>query len=148
MTTMNKCFKLYANQLPIMDDLIIRKIYYSRSEIIRMAIKHYLLREWDYSSEYPPYRTRIEFQQLGWRGKTSNRDDFYVNMMKVKDSIGAKLPLQLLSEIDEFVKNDDRYISRSEVVRDCVDVFLHDYKWLHHFSIDENNKVAFVQDVA
>ena len=103
-------FKLTVDQIEKIDDLLLKNLYFSRSEILRSAIHSYLSK--DSSSIIPLLPDLAEVSGSG------------------KDIITAKIPKVILRFMDSLVTKH-QYKSRSQFIRDAVDNFLHEREFLH-----------------
>ncbi|MHA2366504.1 MAG: ribbon-helix-helix domain-containing protein [Candidatus Hodarchaeales archaeon] len=108
------CFKINNDQLISIDDLIRDQLYFSRSEIFRMAIRYLLMK----LSSDPAYH----ISRVPWNREVSNGS--------VKDSISSKLPPILLKCVDEVV-TQEIFTSRSHFIRESLRIFLEDRSILH-----------------
>lgn len=113
------CFKLDAPQLEQMDELIREQLYFSRSEILRSAIRHMVQKV----SADPSYR------HLGllW---SRHEESFALQSEVTNQSVSSKLPPILLKCVDEVVSKGI-FESRSHLIRESVRCFLHDRQNLH-----------------
>ncbi|OLS16517.1 MAG: putative nickel-responsive regulator [Candidatus Heimdallarchaeota archaeon LC_3] len=114
------CFKLNREQIKSIDDLIYKKLYFSRSEILRFAIRH-LLAKIAQDITYEP-------------GFTSWSDDIKAlgneRPITTKESVSSKFPPKLLECVDQVV-SEGRFQSRSQFIRESLDIFLFDREKLH-----------------
>jgi Arc/MetJ-type ribon-helix-helix transcriptional regulator len=111
------CFKLHKEQIKSIDDLIFKKLYFSRSEILRFAIRH-LLAKIAQDSAYEPGFT-------SWSQELRSEE---VNL--AKESVSSKFPPKLLECVDQVVSKG-RFQSRSQFIRESLDAFLFDREKLH-----------------
>jgi len=110
------CFKMDSPQLNQIDDLIKDQLYFSRSEVLRVAIRHLLMR----ISNDPA----ISYASLNWSSMSESG--------KAKDSVSSKLPPILLKCVDEVV-NQGIFQSRSQFIRESIKIFLEDREALHTY---------------
>ena len=108
------CFKIDSPQLVLIDDLIRDQLYFSRSEVFRMAIRHLLMK----LSSDPAYH----LAKISWENNGS------VN--STKESISSKLPPILLKCVDEVV-SQKIFTSRSHLIREALYLFLNDRQIIH-----------------
>lgn len=111
------CFKLHREQIKSIDDLIFKKLYFSRSEILRFAIRH-LLAKIAQDLSYEP-----GFSSWSQELKPVKED-------LIKESVSSKFPPRLLECVDQIV-SQGRFQSRSQFIRESLDVFLFDREKLH-----------------
>lgn len=117
------CFKLNHEQLKEIDTLIFRKLYFSRSEVLRYAIRHLL--------------SKIA-QDLSYQGSThviwEEKDDDTGD--KTKESVSSKFPPKLLECVDKIVAQG-YYQSRSHFIRESLELFLSERKPIHDMLLIE-----------
>lgn len=116
------CYKLDPEHLTKMDVLIFdKKIYFSRSEIIRIAARHLLrkLKEQSYGFPLPP---------MPLPDSTELEEGF---PKKNKESVSSKFPVRQLKQIDELVKHHDFFPTRSYFLRESLNELFHDYAELY-----------------
>lgn len=108
------CFKIDGFQLVSVDDLIRDQLYFSRSEVFRMAIRHLLMK----LSLDPAYH----LSKIPWAAEPAQKSS--------KNSISSKLPPVLLKCVDEVVSHGI-FTSRSHFIRESLSLFLNDRKIIH-----------------
>ena len=113
------CFKMDAPSLVRIDDLIKDQLYFSRSEILRVAIRLLLMKLSSNDSTF-------SISSLNWNPISS--DYTPVN----KDSVSSKLPPILLKCVDEAV-NHGLFQSRSHFIRESIKLFLDEREALHSY---------------
>lgn len=111
------CFKMDSPQLHAIDGLIKDQLYFSRSEVLRVAIRHLLMK----ISNDPS----VSMSSLSWNSINSENG-------KAKDSVSSKLPPILLKCVDEVV-NQGVFQSRSQFIRESIKIFLEDREALHNY---------------
>ncbi|MFW9992815.1 MAG: ribbon-helix-helix domain-containing protein [Candidatus Odinarchaeota archaeon] len=121
------CFKLLKTQLEALDDLVLRRLYFSRSEILRIAIRGLL-------------KKLTEEKILANTSRTGRYITPYCSSFSssanlgsgtsCKDSISSKMPLNLLEVIDSIVAQE-YFESRSHLIREAVSNFLDCHKSMH-----------------
>jgi Arc/MetJ-type ribon-helix-helix transcriptional regulator len=111
------CFKMDSPQLHQIDGLIKDQLYFSRSEVLRVAIRHLLMK---ISSD-----PAVSMASLSW-------NSMYSENGKTKDSVSSKLPPILLKCVDEVV-NQGIFQSRSQFIRESIKIFLEDREALHSY---------------
>ncbi len=111
------CFKMDSPQLHAIDGLIKDQLYFSRSEVLRVAIRHLLMK----ISNDPS----ASMSSLTWNSIDSDNG-------KAKDSVSSKLPPILLKCVDEVV-NQGVFQSRSQFIRESIKIFLEDREALHNY---------------
>ena len=99
------CFKIGSKQIRQIDDLVRDDFFFSRAEIFRASIIHFV-------------KTKIKYPGVSWNSSWEE-DTAYPS----KDSVSTKLPPGLLKIMDELVLEKD-YKSRSAFIREAVDSFL------------------------
>lgn len=112
------CFKMDSPQLHAIDGLIKDQLYFSRSEVLRVAIRHLLMK---ISSD-----PSISMSSLSWNSSIDSETG------KAKDSVSSKLPPILLKCVDEVV-NQGVFQSRSQFIRESIKIFLEDREALHNY---------------
>lgn len=112
------CFKIHSPQLAMIDDLISDQLYFSRSEVFRMAIRYLLMK----LSSDPAYH----FSKIPWDEKKPQPGAAPVH----KNSISSKLPPILLKCVDEVV-SQGIFASRSHLIRESLNLFLDERKIVH-----------------
>ena len=111
------CFKMDSPQLHQIDGLIKDQLYFSRSEVLRVAIRHLLMK----ISNDPS----VSMSSLSWNSINTENG-------KAKDSVSSKLPPILLKCVDEVV-NQGVFQSRSQFIRESIKIFLEDREALHNY---------------
>lgn len=111
------CFKMDSPQLNQIDGLIKDQLYFSRSEVLRVAIRHLLMK----ISNDPS----VSMSSLSWNSLDSDGS-------RAKDSVSSKLPPILLKCVDEVV-NQGVFQSRSQFIRESIKIFLEDREALHNY---------------
>ena len=111
------CFKMDSPSLNQIDGLIKDQIYFSRSEVLRVAIRHLLMK----ISNDPS----VSMSSLSWNSLDSESG-------RAKDSVSSKLPPILLKCVDEVV-NQGVFQSRSQFIRESIKIFLEDREALHNY---------------
>lgn len=111
------CFKMDSPQLHQIDGLIKDQLYFSRSEVLRVAIRHLLMK----ISNEPS----MSMSSLSWNSLNADSG-------KAKDSVSSKLPPILLKCVDEVV-NQGVFQSRSQFIRESIKAFLEDREALHNY---------------
>ena len=112
------CFKMDSPQLNQIDGLIKDQLYFSRSEVLRVAIRHLLMK----ISNEPS----MSMSSLSWNDSLDSESG------KAKDSVSSKLPPILLKCVDEVV-NQGVFQSRSQFIRESIKTFLEDREALHNY---------------
>jgi Arc/MetJ-type ribon-helix-helix transcriptional regulator len=124
------CFKLLKSQLEEIDDLVLRRLYFSRSEVLRVAIRGLLKklaeeellvninRKGANSLYFTPYYSSF------------STSVHLANGSGYKNSISSKMPLNLLEVIDSIVARE-YFESRSHLIREAVGTFLDSHKLMH-----------------
>lgn len=112
------CFKMDSPQLNQIDGLIKDQLYFSRSEVLRVAIRHLLMK----ISNEPS----MTMSSLSWNDSIDSESG------KAKDSVSSKLPPILLKCVDEVV-NQGVFQSRSQFIRESIKAFLEDREALHNY---------------
>ena len=112
------CFKMDSPQLASIDSLIKDQLYFSRSEVLRVAIRHLLMK----ISNDPS----VSMSSLSWNSMEST------DTSGAKDSVSSKLPPILLKCVDEVV-NQGVFQSRSQFIRESIKIFLEDREALHTY---------------
>lgn len=120
------CFKLLKSQLEEIDNLVLRRLYFSRSEVLRLAIRSLLRRMTE--DKLLTGRNKISYYGSYYSGYSSslNRE----SMNGTKNSISSKLPMNLLHVIDQIVAKE-YFESRSQFIREAVNNYLDGNKGLH-----------------
>ena len=111
------CFKMDSPSLNQIDGLIKDQLYFSRSEVLRVAIRHLLMK----ISNDPS----VSMSSLSWNSLDSESG-------RAKDSVSSKLPPILLKCVDEVV-NQGVFQSRSQFIRESIKIFLEDREALHNY---------------
>ena len=111
------CFKMDSPSLNQIDGLIKDQLYFSRSEVLRVAIRHLLMK----ISNDPS----VSMSSLSWNSLNSENG-------RAKDSVSSKLPPILLKCVDEVV-NQGVFQSRSQFIRESIKIFLEDREALHNY---------------
>ena len=111
------CFKMDSPQLHQIDGLIKDQLYFSRSEVLRVAIRHLLMK---ISSD-----PSVSMSSLTWNSLDSENG-------RAKDSVSSKLPPILLKCVDEVV-SQGVFQSRSQFIRESIKIFLEDREALHNY---------------
>ena len=109
------CFKLEKDQLKAIDDLVLKKLYFSRSEVLRFAIRHYLAKLAQEKNFQPGFSN--------WSYKEYDENS--------KESVSTKFPPKILEFMDQVVQQIG-YPSRSHFLRDSIDLYLQDRYNLHN----------------
>ena len=112
------CFKMDSPQLHQIDGLIKDQLYFSRSEVLRVAIRHLLMK----ISNDPS----VSMSSLSWNSLDASENG------KAKDSVSSKLPPILLKCVDEVV-SQGVFQSRSQFIRESIKIFLEDREALHTY---------------
>ena len=115
------CFKMDEPSLLRIDDLIKDQLYFSRSEILRVAIRLLLMKLSSTDSSF-------SLVSLNWNSSSMSPEFIPVN----KDSVSSKLPPILLKCVDEVV-NQGMFQSRSHFIRESIKLFLEDREALHTY---------------
>lgn len=105
-------------QLNQIDGLIKDQLYFSRSEVLRVAIRHLLMK----ISNDPS----VSMSSLSWNSSLDS------DGTRAKDSVSSKLPPILLKCVDEVV-NQGVFQSRSQFIRESIKIFLEDREALHTY---------------
>ena len=100
------CFKIGKSQIDRVDDLIRDNIFFSRAEVFRAAIRHFL-------------KTNLIERNghVNWMNWQDSIDKV------VKNSVSTKLPHGILKIMDEIVL-ERKYDSRSAFIREAIDSYL------------------------
>lgn len=113
------CFKMDSPSLIKIDDLIKDQLYFSRSEVLRVAIRLLLMKLSNQEE------STFSLSSLNWR---SINPEYSSN----KDSVSSKLPHILLKCVDEVV-NQGLFQSRSQFIRESIKLFLDEREALHSY---------------
>lgn len=100
------CFKIGKGQIDRVDDLIRENIFFSRAEVFRAAIRHFL------KSNLVDHNDHVNW--MNWQDNIGN---------VVKNSVSTKLPHGILRIMDEVVL-EKKYESRSAFIREAIDSYL------------------------
>jgi Arc/MetJ-type ribon-helix-helix transcriptional regulator len=112
------CMKMPINLIQQMDSLVTNDLYFSRSEVIRSAVRHLLAKgddAWEAALDAIPFR---------------GQDPTFEEIEKV--SISAKLPLKLFTCVDMAVTKG-LFASRSQLIRQSLQVYLIERERIHNY---------------